>query len=379
MAKYTDINSFFSVDWPDLLPEKIISFQVFLFFSKSQHILLWKASGDLITGALIEQYKAKGLDKVWILKTEREAYLAYLHSHGHPVPDSAIAPTPKPKTPEGALIAEVLKEPELTDAQKQAIVAAKAQQILQEVAQAKSEDQKQSINEKARDIVRDILQSANSEAKNLLDEILQLADVDPDITHAINVSTYSVIFAMAFGKISDDLICDIALAGLLHDVGMVKVPMHISQKPWNQMSAQDKKRYESHVEAGQALIQGIGTNASERALMIMQQQHEKFDGSGFPKKLKGFEFDDVAQLVAMAELTDSIGSAQWDDQTRTLSESFDLLDSMDQKRSFPEFFNPDIFGRVIKWFRSSEGAESFKTASQVVQTQLKNVVEDDAA
>ncbi len=389
MSSSRKIEDFFKVEWSSMIPEKKISFDIYIFFEKSNHILRWRYKGETLERNTLNRYQSRGLSTVWIANNERQAFLSYLHPKADSesrsevaanTPKSKSSPSmtpPPPKTDEGAMISEVINDEKIKPEQKEEFVQRAAEKVIEELTQAETPEEQETVNSKAKEIVKDILNATSDQAKSILDEIWEMADVEPDLTHALNVSTYSVIYAMAFGQIAPDLLADIALAGLLHDVGLSQVPIEATRLPWNKMQPKQFAHYQAHVRSSQNLIREFSPEVSERAQAILLQQHEKFDGTGYPNRLQGFQFDDIAQLVAMAELTDSIASGQWDGEERTLKQAFDVLDSLDKQRSFPEYCNPEIFTRVINWFRSPEGEEAFRSASEVVQSQFKSVVDQE--
>jgi HD-GYP domain-containing protein (c-di-GMP phosphodiesterase class II) len=210
-------------------------------------------------------------------------------------------------------------------------------------------------------------------------EIWRLSNADPTFEHALNVSTYSVLFALAFGKISMELLADLALAGLLHDIGLSQIPAQYAPIVWSEQTPEQRKEYMKHVDAGLELLDAFAPQTSPRVRTLIGQHHEKFDGKGYPKSLQGFALDDVAQLVAMADLFDSIGSGRWDGEKRTLGETLDTLEKIERARTFPEYFNPEVFSTVIRWTRSEGSKEQTAAALEVVKGQTKGLLKKDAA
>jgi HD-GYP domain-containing protein (c-di-GMP phosphodiesterase class II) len=313
---------------------------------------------------LFERLKRVG--RAWLHTSDAEAWKRY------------ISP-PTYQTPQGALIAEAIASEKLSPKKKQEVVSKAAQTVLKELAQAKNAEEQKQKREEARKVIEDALAIAGDQVKSLLQEIWQAAQLDPDMDHAINVSSYSVIFAMAFGRINEELLSDLALSGLLHDIGLSQIPAHLAAKPWNTLSPEESLRYAEHVESGAKLLDEFAPSASTRVREVLLQHHEKFNGSGYPRKLEGFAFDDVAQLVAMAELGDSMGSGQWDGQNRLIKEVFDFLETLEKRKAFPEYFNPEVFNQVVRWIRSAGAEDALGTASQLVGKQVTQVIDSSAA
>jgi HD-GYP domain-containing protein (c-di-GMP phosphodiesterase class II) len=142
------------------------------------------------------------------------------------------------------------------------------------------------------------------------------------------------------------------------------------------MTPIDRKNYAKHVESTLSIIADYGPKIPPRVSAIIQQHHEKFDGTGYPKKLEGFRIDDISQLLAVADLIDSMCSGRWDGQERTLMESFDTLEGIQKSSTFPEYFNPEILAAVVRWIHSSDSKVSMNDALERVKKQRGEIVKN---
>ncbi|WP_323054930.1 HD-GYP domain-containing protein [Dechloromonas sp. A34] len=89
-------------------------------------------------------------------------------------------------------------------------------------------------------------------------------------------------------KLPREVIKEIALGGLLHDVGKARVADAILNKP-AKLSDDEFEHIKSHVAQGVALLRqtpGVG----ETAMQVTSEHHERFDGTGYPGKLAGAGF-----------------------------------------------------------------------------------------
>ncbi|MGL1863343.1 MAG: HD-GYP domain-containing protein [Pseudodesulfovibrio sp.] len=124
-------------------------------------------------------------------------------------------------------------------------------------------------------------------------------------THCINVAILAVILGKKLGYSREKLEL-IGMAGVFHDVGKSVIPTKILNKPgklsdgeMNVMRTHPLRGYQSLKEQA-----GIPIEVLRGAL----EHHEKYDGSGYPRGLKGDEISDVARLLAVVDVYDALTS-----------------------------------------------------------------------
>ena len=123
--------------------------------------------------------------------------------------------------------------------------------------------------------------------------------------HSVSVCTLMTSFARTL-KLPRDIIHEIAVGALLHDVGKAKVPDDILNKPAKLTDAEFVKM-KSHVVQSKIILQGT-PGISQIALDVAAQHHERFDGTGYPNKLKGDEISLYGQMGAIVDVYDAITS-----------------------------------------------------------------------
>ncbi|MFA5242579.1 MAG: HD-GYP domain-containing protein [Sulfuricella sp.] len=123
--------------------------------------------------------------------------------------------------------------------------------------------------------------------------------------HSVSVCALMVAFARGL-KLSRDIIKEIAIGALLHDVGKAKVPDSILNKPAKLTDAEFSKM-QSHVVQSIIILQNT-PGISQIALDVAGQHHERFDGTGYPNKLKGDEISLYGQMGAIVDVYDAITS-----------------------------------------------------------------------
>ncbi|MDD5365345.1 MAG: HD-GYP domain-containing protein [Gallionellaceae bacterium] len=123
--------------------------------------------------------------------------------------------------------------------------------------------------------------------------------------HSVSVCTLMIAFARGLG-LERATIKEIAIGALLHDVGKAQVPDGILNKPAKLTDAEFAKM-KSHVVQSIIILQHT-PGISQIALDVAGQHHERFDGTGYPNKLKGGEISLYGQMGAIVDVYDAITS-----------------------------------------------------------------------
>ncbi len=118
--------------------------------------------------------------------------------------------------------------------------------------------------------------------------------------HSINVSVLSTYLAMNMGYSHNLILQHVSAGGLLHDMGKMLVPVEDGEN-----TETTEQKMKQHPLLG---IQAIEQNAKvpNEVKMIIAQHHENYDGTGFPKKLRGSAIYDLARIVAIANAFDNL-------------------------------------------------------------------------
>ncbi|AXE29749.1 phosphodiesterase [Chromobacterium phragmitis] len=123
--------------------------------------------------------------------------------------------------------------------------------------------------------------------------------------HSVSVGALMVSFCNALGM-GKEVIHHAGIGGMLHDIGKMKVPDTILNKP-GKLTEQEFQVMKCHVVESQKILHDT-RGISETAVLVAGQHHERHDGSGYPAGLKGDEISQLGQMAAIVDVYDALTS-----------------------------------------------------------------------
>lgn len=162
--------------------------------------------------------------------------------------------------------------------------------------------------------------------------------------HSENVSKYSLMIAEKMNLPKN--ICDnIRVGALLHDIGKIGIPEDILTKP-GKLTDEEYNLIKNHTKIGYNMIKHVSNFHENGVLDIILYHHERYDGKGYPKGLKGNEIPLVARIVAIADTYDAMISK------RIYRNEFDLKYTLSEIRKNKETqFDPEIADVFLNLFK----------------------------
>lgn len=125
--------------------------------------------------------------------------------------------------------------------------------------------------------------------------------------HSLRVTLYSLILAKYMDGVDEKFMEELETAGLLHDIGKIGISEGILCKP-GKLSDEEYEIIKSHPQKGKKLLHSIKklNSVSE----WLNSHHERWDGSGYPNRLKGEEIPISSRIIAIADTYDAMTSSR---------------------------------------------------------------------
>jgi HD-GYP domain-containing protein (c-di-GMP phosphodiesterase class II) len=143
--------------------------------------------------------------------------------------------------------------------------------------------------------------------------------------HSLSVCILGVSFGRYLGLGRDELI-SLGMAGLLHDVGIMELPEALAEKAHSkiEVSSSELDGIKQHAGHGRDMMMGQGT-LPPSVVDVAYSHHEKFDGSGYPRGLKGSAIPRYAMIVSIVETYDVLTNSSSYKQTSSSLEALKVI------------------------------------------------------
>lgn len=124
--------------------------------------------------------------------------------------------------------------------------------------------------------------------------------------HVVRMSRYARIIALEYGLPADEAEQLFNVAPM-HDVGKIGIPDKVLLKP-GKLDEEEWKIIRSHCDIGRKIIGHHASRLLQDAATVAHTHHEKWDGSGYPRGLKGTDIPLFSRIVALVDVFDALTS-----------------------------------------------------------------------
>lgn len=158
--------------------------------------------------------------------------------------------------------------------------------------------------------------------------------------HSVSFSVLMMSFAKSMGK-DEEFIRLVGIGGLLHDIGKTLTPDHILNKP-SKLTADEFVIMKEHVVHSRLILEKT-KGLSQISMDVAAMHHEKFDGNGYPKGLKGDEISFAGQMAAIVDVYDALTAERCYHKCREPAEALKFL-----LNGAGTHFNPELVKQFIQ-------------------------------
>lgn len=233
---------------------------------------------------------------------------------------------------------------------------------------------KQSTIKSLRNISRNASGNLGDESLNaideLLDHIMEIGDVNMCLCdvkthdnytflHSLNTGIMSVFFGMNLGY-KKWVVRDLGIAGMLHDIGKIKVPTAIINKV-GKLTDEEFEVMKKHPLYGSEMLKK-SMKIPIRAIEAVEQHHEKINGKGYPYGLQGNQICKFGKIVGICDVYDAVTSDRSYRRKFQPNQAYELILSgagtqfdEDLVRNFKNTFSVYALGSCVKLSNGIEG------------------------
>ncbi|HTV03212.1 MAG TPA: HD domain-containing phosphohydrolase [Luteitalea sp.] len=263
-----------------LVLDSVVDFHLYLQTSPG-HFVLFRGPDLEFTTGHHQRLLANRVETLWLKGDERRRYEQYVERHLETLLSNPQIATPRKvellQSAAQTTLEAVMVDPRHTEA------LPRTRRVAQQTVQL---------------LVRDRDAMAHMAA-------LMARDYDT-VRHSMNVSVFATGLAHAVGVNNPGDLRDLALGGLLHDIGKSELPRELIVKP-GAYTEEEMTLMRTHVSRGEHILQADGRMGA-LGMVVVSQHHERLTGNGYPRNLDSQHIHLFGRIAAIADVYDAMTS-----------------------------------------------------------------------
>lgn len=188
------------------------------------------------------------------------------------------------------------------------------------------------------------VKEANIEIVTRLVKASELRDEDTG-EHIKRMSNYATALAKAL-KLDDNFTEMLSLASMMHDIGKIGISDTILLKP-GALTPEEFEIMKQHTIIGGKILAGSHIPLIQMAERIALTHHERWDGTGYPRGLKGVEIPLESRILILCDQYDALRCKRPYKKELSHDEVFHII-TVGDGRTLPQHFDPDVLNAFIK-------------------------------
>ncbi len=322
------VKIFKAVKMIDITGGEVLDFDTHIHLPSNGKYIKLSAAGDSIDQERLDRYAKKELNRLHVEKSQMPKFYEFTANQLKKIQSSSTMSATEKSEKIQSAVRDIMGG------------------IFNDSTKEASTTHGKSIVADCQQIVKAYVLSGDGTAggKGWYAKVLAVADISSNsYSHSANVATYAAMFSLGLGVGKPE---EIALAGILHDIGLADVPMEIQIK--TDRTKQEDDEYQKHVEHSLKLIRDRKLIVSEVVLKAIGQHHERFNGTGYPKGVPGQRICPEAQILALADTFDYLTSGAMGQKRLTPTQA---LDHLVRTNASQMVFNPELLSKLQALFK----------------------------
>lgn len=282
----------------DLQPGAVLDFGMRVYLPRNNKLLPFSAQGEPVSIEKFAKLTENNLNTLFVHKDDVEKFYKHTaETFKKLMKPNAMSETEKQEKLEKA-VRELLSDMFIEDMRENTFT--KSQALLKEV----------------KEIIHLLIKDENSD---LLSKVTQITNQEENFyLHLSNVSTYAGVFAIILGFEKPE---ELALAGLLHDIGKINLPVEIADMDMKDMGSEALAAYKNHPKYSLDVIRSKKMVVPDKVAKAIAQHHEHMNGTGYPAGLEGPRISPEGRVLAIANTFDHLTSLKSDQKNLSPAEA----------------------------------------------------------
>jgi len=309
--------SYMPVELATLRLDTVKSFDLFMQVEQDKYVL-YLSRENVLTEKDLAKLTEKKISRLYVSSEQESDYRQYVEQH----------------------LSEIIRDPSIPTEKKSRIVYETSTSVVEDVFKEPRTETIQRSKEVISSTVSLILSDDDATRK-----LMRLTSHDYyTYTHSVNVCVFSVALAKrVFPSMTDDEFQRLGAGFALHDIGKSRIPLTILNKR-GPLDEAEWDLMRTHSAESANILKETGHLTNE-ARIIAFQHHERIDGTGYPRQLRGREIHKFAKICAIADVFDALTTNR---AYRGAMNSFDALNIM--KGEMYDHFSKEYFDTFVLLF-----------------------------
>jgi len=301
-SKMPELRDYKPIKVVDLIPGTILDFNLKVFMPLNGKLVPFSFSGSPITEGKLQKLFESSLNTLYVAKEELPKFQQYT----------------------ATVLKSVLGSTSMSETEKQEKLDKAVRDLISDMF---IQDNRENTFGKSGELLKEVKEVINLLVKdgneNVLDKISGLVNQEKNFyLHLSNVSTYAGLFAMILGLEKPE---NVALAGLLHDIGKINLPQEIGDLEFEELNPDGREAYKNHPAFTIDVLKLKRIVLPDMTVKAILQHHEAMNGTGYPKQLDGNRISKEARVLAIANTFDHLTTIKEGKKSMTPYDAMNFL------------------------------------------------------